>query len=771
MKAISAEEFVRVLIKFADDPDDILFEGDFVTGRLNGREVSLHLQSDEDGTLYCQEKDANPVKAFRWLSDNLAKLDLLADRILAVNRPNEHFVRVASNFDGGDSGVGEGEYRVESTSDEIADKLSRSSDFATQVVYLLSEAGDGKTELMNRIAYQMAQRYKETKRGPLFLPVKLDGKPFLRIDDLVVGVLANKYRFRYFYFDAIIELVRLGLLVIGLDGFEEMIVEGKEERVISSLGQLLSRFESSGRLIISARKAFFDYALKDQIPLLEAIRARRVEFVAYKLCQWDERAFLDLVRTYNVSEVHAKKIYSRIISVLKPGHPMLVRPVLACHLVDILLANKDEDEGLACFLRTIAETGYQQVVKEFVSILVHREAAEKWVVVSGDRTGLQVLSERDHMRVLDSLAEEMWLSGVESVRESFLKDWMELVASELNMSPTQVTYCRDKILHHAMLVHEGDDYMFCHEEFRRYFLGEKIADCVVSENTEFLFERLVQRDVLEDAVVAKVAFDLHRKGLKAVHVLKFFDSVRGGQSGKSTMGQNIGAILLAFIRIAGNVDKIIIKDVFFDETSARDFVCCNVEFVNCVFEALGITRMSKVQNVIFNNCECLRLKVENEDCIADMVFSTDSCVRSVEYVEADYVSYEPDAIKRILNANKWCNNLKEVDKVKFSDVDDEIYAIRKVFVSLGHASAVSAKILERRFGRRWPRMRDEFIPKFIKDHILETQTWSGGGMDSRYGLGVNVAALATALDECHGSYGQLLVNLRKRGVAGRFSRE
>ena len=119
------------------------------------------------------------VRARTWIEKRLARLDILADKIIEAISYDEHFVDVGAQYESVQS-MGREEPSVV---DALMSRISDSASYATEVLYLLSEAGDGNSAIMNRLAVRTAQRYKDTGCGPIFLPIGLDGRPFLRIDD------------------------------------------------------------------------------------------------------------------------------------------------------------------------------------------------------------------------------------------------------------------------------------------------------------------------------------------------------------------------------------------------------------------------------------------------------------------------------------------------------------------------------------------------------------------------------------------------------------
>ncbi|GAJ22869.1 unnamed protein product, partial [marine sediment metagenome] len=129
---------------------------------------------------------------------------------------------------------------------EIIDQLDDRSALASYVMYLTSDAGEGKTTLLNYLAKTQAKKYLERKSNWLLLPIPLAGRPFLRFDDIIISSLMNRLRFPHFFFDSFIELVKMGAIVPAFDGFEEMFIESSTGEAISALANLLNKLSSEG---------------------------------------------------------------------------------------------------------------------------------------------------------------------------------------------------------------------------------------------------------------------------------------------------------------------------------------------------------------------------------------------------------------------------------------------------------------------------------------------------------------------------------------------
>ena len=265
------ENFERMVRCFADQVDDVHISGGELLLQVRDETITAKLQKRADG-LFVDEKD-ECMRAQLWIVKRLARLPLLADRICSYVTPPSHFVTPSGHLldqpDRDPSGNGALRNNVVGAALET---LGRRPAGTTSVLYLTSDAGQGKTSLIDYLAVKQAEAYKAKKADWLLLPVPMGGRSFLRFDDVVVAALVNRLRFQLLYYDAFLELVRLGVLVPAFDGFEEMIVETSSGEAISALGNLVGQLRSSGTLLVAARRAYFDYSsFKSQARLFDAI--------------------------------------------------------------------------------------------------------------------------------------------------------------------------------------------------------------------------------------------------------------------------------------------------------------------------------------------------------------------------------------------------------------------------------------------------------------------------------------------------------------------
>jgi len=237
------DTFVRIVQSFADKPCDVDDSRGILTAVLHGEimEVSFQVRG---GDLVCKENDVEWTPG-RWISRRLGRFETLAQRILDHLPADPGLISVEANFT--DTLERNPSETLEVTADALATlgtTIEEKPAGLTHVVYLTADAGEGKTCLIEALARKQAERYLAKEDVRLVLPISLGGQALICLDDIIVGSLTNRLRFPYYYIESVLELAKLDLLVIALDGFEEMFIETQAGGV-SSLGTLVGHLASS----------------------------------------------------------------------------------------------------------------------------------------------------------------------------------------------------------------------------------------------------------------------------------------------------------------------------------------------------------------------------------------------------------------------------------------------------------------------------------------------------------------------------------------------
>ena len=356
--------------------------------------------SFHEGDLYVTEYDIK-MKAERWIVQRVARLPLLADRILTHILPEPYFIEPAGRLmDRLDRAPDDEDTIVEDVADRVLGLLHERPAGTATGLYLTSDAGEGKTTLIRHLARVQAEKYKRKDTYWLLVPISLGGRTLLRFDDVIIGTLTNTLRFPFLYYEAFVKLVKMGFVVPALDGFEEMFVESPAGDARSAIGSLMKMLDSSGTVLIAARRAYFEYkSLNVQAPLYESFGDRSADFVRLALQRWDQTRFIRYAQLRGVTDNVA--LFEEVAGRFGTGHPFLTRAVLVERLVDIAADGADWK-----VLLDSIDAHSEDYFGDFVRAIVTRESY-KWVDKAGDPPR-PLLDVDQHYELLAQIALEMW---------------------------------------------------------------------------------------------------------------------------------------------------------------------------------------------------------------------------------------------------------------------------------------------------------------------------------------------------------------------------
>jgi len=141
---------------------------------------------------------------------------------------------------------------------------------ATEILLIDGPAGIGKTNLISQLALTRAESYKATPT-PLVLHIKSRGRVLSNLEDLMAFSLQT-IRSTVTY-DQIPVLLRHGLIVAAIDGFDELGDPNGYDTAWAQLSELIAAVRGKGTLILAGRDTFISRArlLRDVNSLREGI--------------------------------------------------------------------------------------------------------------------------------------------------------------------------------------------------------------------------------------------------------------------------------------------------------------------------------------------------------------------------------------------------------------------------------------------------------------------------------------------------------------------
>lgn len=133
---------------------------------------------------------------------------------------------------------------------------------STEIMLLDGPAGIGKTTVIEQIAMKRSENYRSTNK-PLVLHVKSRGRVLSNLQDLMAFSLQT-LRLSITY-DQVPVLVKHGLIVLAIDGFDELGDPNGYELAWSQVNDLITFVRGKGTIILAGRDTFVgrDRLLKD----------------------------------------------------------------------------------------------------------------------------------------------------------------------------------------------------------------------------------------------------------------------------------------------------------------------------------------------------------------------------------------------------------------------------------------------------------------------------------------------------------------------------
>ena len=745
-------EFKASVRTFSDPGSDLIIDGNEFAVSVNGDVIAAKLRM-RAGDVYVDE-GTGEQPASLWILNRLARIDLLARRLYETVPVTEYFVSPSTSF------LPTLEHNSEGRLVESADgleaclsALNERSPLETMVLYLTSDAGEGKTSLINQLARQQAKKYIDKKVNWLLVPIPLGGRHFLRFDDITVGVMQNRYRFPFLYYQSFLELVKMGVIVPAFDGFEEMFVENSSGEALSAMGTLVGSLESQGAMVVAARKAYFEFEnLHSKELLFDTIRTYSVGFAKLELQRWGRVQFIDycVKRSVNQPEI----LYERVSERLGPTHALLTRAVLVKRLVDVAKASTSLDG----FLEQLRSSG-ADYFSVFVRGIIEREATEKWIDRSGEKEiGTPLLTVEEHCELLSQIALSMWEVRVDYLKRDSLEFAADFFCETTKKNSFQAQQVRMRIGGHAMLVpsvYASQAVEFDHDEFRLFFLGEGIArqlrplSTLAKAAVLGIFRRGVIPDVGMQALMRALARD---SKIDSVGVIRFLLDVVSMDAQASYTHENAANLIINLLPEVPE-SELIIDGLSFGLEALLDKALTAITFRNCYFSNTSLDR-AQFSRCSFINCTFDQLRLTERTKLVEVAF-TDCTVHAVVTKTQGRELRSPMDIRRALvNAGIDVGHDLELftDLTVDHDPDLEIVCLEKLSRYFMRSTHMSESVIRMKLGNATQLFIDETIPVLEKSGILVSIKNFGGDNQRRFRLGVTIQSLQEALSASNGNF-------------------
>lgn len=566
----------RDLEGFADPQTEVLVDATaaIVTAvwTQRGRDLSatFRLSKDADFRWFPQD-DATPLTYRQFLSsEQLADFGQLAGAMARSVPGTGAYVATKASAE---AGLGDA-LQTESSDTLLLSRTIRALDQPpgkTQLLFLKGDAGSGKTTLLRDLTRQQAKRYISGESHFLFLYVSAQGRALSNLRDALSGELDDLRA--GFTRDAVPPLVRQGLVVPIIDGFDELLGAAGYSDAFGSLHQFLDQLGGRGALLVSARSSFYDVEFLSR-EITEISRSSAYDIVPVTLLPWeDEEIFQYLARSRKRETVSA--VDQKAVADLSPSDRELLAKPFFTSLFPAYVDSATE------MVERVSLSDY------LVDSYVQRES-EKIV----DRDGRPLLDAEGHKQILVLTAEFMWGGEKRDFSAEDLRVVAELIADQLRLAGDSSKQLVTKITSYAgfrTLRRGGEQrFQFEHEVYFDHFLAEALRGRIDRADAlgSFLDGGLLPEEVIRSVVQPR----------NVSQWLRLLDGFGRAGALQENRRRNAGTLAANCFRVARDIKGIAVNSCRFVNTSFGEASFDSVAFNECQLVGVHLERAT------FRNC-------------------------------------------------------------------------------------------------------------------------------------------------------------------------
>lgn len=576
---------------------------------------------------------------------------------------------------------------------------------STRIVLVRGDAGAGKTMALRKMTIDRAADYRNGSSSRLFFYVDVQGRSLSRLDDAMARDLQDlRSRFSY---SAVPPLVRNGLLVPVIDGFDELLGSGGYDEAFSSLAAFIAQLDGRGSVVASARSAFFDYnSFRSNAQRFAHDGQLNYQIDEVTLQAWnDEDADRFIAKATDDPAVVAR------FNSLRDGMPeterhLLRKPFYVAQVAKLL----KRGDRIAS-----DETILHALVDRFI-----RREHEKL----RDRDGAPLLSLEGHRMLLVRLSEEMWWLETRYLDVDTVRTWAELVLEELDVPEDNARQVRTRVATNPFLTTRGSkrgELRFEHEVFYGFFLAERLTHFIDNRSPEL--RRFLNRSILDDNVlehaIARYSSDVGSSSRAAGAVCSVLQ--RGVTDGVAR--QNGGRLVARLIRACGGLESgRTLRTLYFDQEDFGAATLRDPVFVGCDFVGVDFTR-TQMHSPRFDECTFQEPRVAMErtrfaDASSDLAEIVKGIVVTENGIDEQY--YAPRDIAGILvKLGMESTGQPAAGPTLTSQQVERKRVLERFLVQMERRFYVASETLERLSVAREPEWPE--VQRLLEDHQLLTE--------------------------------------------------
>jgi hypothetical protein len=711
------------ILAFADDDSDVLFESDgVIIFYKNGRLQTCRIITNQEGNLVVEyEGEQFSYKTF--IARKLANLEIFARKIHEKRKPVYGFVDTPAILKSGHKETGKTALIL------LQEECNNFLEFGSKITFITADAGHGKSALLRQYQYLQADLYLKNQSNYLFWHIDLQGRDLVRLPEAIMYDL-GELRLPGLYYSSIINLIQKRLIILAIDGFDELAAEIGGMNAVSSLANFINEMQGQGTLIAASRRTFFDtHDYLKRTSILKSNVTHEIIFNELKLKNWTKK---EVIEYFNNCEFNdSEEIYNRVVAELHDEkHPILTRPFLLTKLTTAIKGDKDLIPSF--FSKSSPDQGVSQIVESFT-----RREVDKWKE-RDSKTGKPYLSFDQHIKFLSEIANAMWEAKRDYVTVEEIEYYAALLLTDWKIDETIKPIVMNIVKTHAFLIpvneSKFDARKFDHEEFKNYFLARSLAELIetaLMQSNYYRLKRFLYIDQLPDSV-GMYCFNYVKYSPSDIHkIIQIFKHLIEEEYKPTYLQMNIGTLFpfmidkIAFEESITFDSKVTYTSLVFENKNLK-----NITFENGTFINISL-RDTCLENVHFRNCSFNEIKVETQskNCFENVLLK-DCQVNSIVLLDdgdVKEVAYSPKRIKELLIQSRIDvqekhpepeGTLKDLPKEK----SEFKKTLNRFLLKFNKMTIQYEKSIleEKHFGNNSRMVVDEIIPLAHKYGIIET---------------------------------------------------
>ena len=472
----------------------------------------------------------------------------------------------------------------------VPESVASQREKVTNLVFVTGGAGGGKTALIQHLVQRSAVDYRSGRGGRLWLYVSAQGRRLAKLDDAVGRELGRMQA--AFNYEAVSTLVRCGVLVLVIDGFDELLgIAGSYDESFSSLASFLDQLDGNGAVVAAARSAYYEQEFATRIDKAIGFRSEGWELKRIRLLDWDSKERAEYVRLRSKERgEYLDPVEVETLFGFRDVLPLAGKPFFVTRAVELLLDNNASFEGSG-----------SSFVEQLVNYYLEREVRSKLI----ERAGRSYVTRDQLGSIFSEIAEEMWRQDSSELSSASVRELVAVLADLEGFDAETQLSLIDRAPYTAMLKSgsTSGSVAFEHDVYFAYFLSRPIVS-VLRDGRELEVRRALRRTQMTVEAAEFAGQVLGDRGVGMISALCEAASVESPW--QATSRRNAGYLTAAILRNCGPQQGLNLRSLDFLDCDLRLVRLTALDIRNCTLVGCDLTAsvlQGKASLVAFERCQ------------------------------------------------------------------------------------------------------------------------------------------------------------------------